>query len=482
MKKSVLLTLFSLILCLSFASCSYSSDPETVSDSGFAEKYISEILTSHEFSVASSSAAKSDFLYLEYYSADTYDFEIRDSEKIKAIWDDLMEVKCEEKASEAAEDGTLTIFNFVFKDGESYYLTFPSDNYFSDENSTVYTVSTPDIVSSTKKYAESLYSESGSSSQESAAAPGLTFVDISGNYACIDLDGDGLSDDIFLTFIDNGDEAPSVLNIEISSDSVSGTVYIEPAYQASTSVYSAAYTLNKNLLAVEEDGSAKSTTFIWISDGEIKTLKADLAVPEKLDSDVIKMSDSSDIPLSTFKSERKYNDELVKENYGSIVSDLLAEINSSAGMASADMIEFSHGCISDFFDTGVDQMVLTYSPDNETLWADIYSFGENNYISSVQINVSLLSGGAKCEICPGRFNDSNAFYIFYSNYDGDTPFGTIYAYGLKGSGAIEELFEATWHGNAEYDYAMSIDGISYGDPVCSFGENGEGDMLYSLAF
>ena len=142
---------------------------------------------------------------------------------------------------------------------------------------------------------------------------------------------------------------------------------------------------------------------------------------------------------------------------------------------------YNRGSIFDFFGDGMKEMVLLFTPDEKNICAGIYTC-DSGELEGTVVNVAEMAGGASAEIYPGWYGkgeETPVFYIIYSNYDGDTPFGSVTAYSVK-DGFIEEVYSKEYKDKAEWLEIAKDENVNFGACACEFSEDGIGTPIANL--
>ena len=207
-------------------------DPEptpTVIEASDAVR-LSDLLSSDEFDAVAAWVSDGSNLpsELQFYVSNGYDGQIADQDVILSTWKSLCDVRVDASSpitDVEVDDGDVS-FTFVWPDGKTVGFLFETCSYFAMPDGTLYHVDDPSVVLGISEAASSYLD-----AQYAATADTVTEMgELSGTTFDWDTDGDGTFEHFSVTFHDNGDEAPSV--IEITGD-VAGqeqTVWIDRAY------------------------------------------------------------------------------------------------------------------------------------------------------------------------------------------------------------------------------------------------------------
>jgi len=162
---------------------------------------------------------------LFYATADGYADTITDQSLIAIAWDRLCNVTIEtDNPSDKAINDAGISFTFTWEDGRSKTFGFSSLEFFEPRDGELYTVCNPSVV---KRLMTTL--EIAIDSQRMTDA-GITPVELGDGQFSWDADGDGVEETFWFEFIDNGDEARSLIAVTCADKDFS-TGWIDGAYE-----------------------------------------------------------------------------------------------------------------------------------------------------------------------------------------------------------------------------------------------------------
>lgn len=160
-----------------------------------------------------------------------------------------------------------------------------------------------------------------------------------------------------------------------------------------------------------------------------------------------------------------------------ILSDMEENIPDSASLEF--FTSLSRGTIADQFGRGTNQLLLTYTPDGQTLMAAVFVPGFDGDITGDTLEIAPLAGAASCELIPGYLDGMDTVFVLYENWEGEQQVLTLYGYDVSGP-VLDLVYEQSFE-NMDGLNALSNDGrIVLGAAVCSFEETGIGDVITSL--
>lgn len=165
---------------------------------------------------------------LRFYVANGYDDTVFDQEVILSAWQALYNLRVDASApitDVQADDGTRS-FSFVWPDDTAVTFAFETNEYASMADGTLYRVEDPASVGTAlglvTGYLDRMYAASADTATEMGELDGTTFG--------WDIDGDGTFEPFTVAFHDNGDEAPSAIEISGTVAGEQQSAWIDGAY------------------------------------------------------------------------------------------------------------------------------------------------------------------------------------------------------------------------------------------------------------